>query len=424
MTPKYKYDNQCQITDFHTPNFNDILSPSITPTTKAWVSALIDLPSPSKKSTLIKSPKKDVLEQKLFHVRKLLKKKRAIITKLKNKIIQKKYKNISNVNQFFHNVNFSSKNSRSLVSMQILHKKRRTWGDNEKKIAMSIYYKSPSTYKHMRKIGIILPGDSTIRRWLKSIEYLPGFVGEYISQIKLKVSNMSYIDKKCVVLLDEMAVSKCIEYNKTIDLIEGFQDLGSLGRNSKLAKHALVIMVRGLYTNWKFPLCYFLSNNGVKGDDLLVLLKDCIKNILDVGLLPSAIVCDQGAQNRRLYSLLKGTESNPCTEIHDQKLVLIYDIPHLVKSLRNNLLTGDIEINNKIISFEDIIKTYKIDVRSETARAMCKITPIHLHPNPFQKMSCKLALQIFSNSTSAAIKTCIDTGELKSLTAMNTADFV
>jgi hypothetical protein len=88
----------------------------------------------------------------------------------------------------------------------------------KKKIAMSIYYKLPSTYKHTRKIGIILPGDSTIRRWLKSIEYLPGFVGEYLSQTKLKVSNMSYIDKKCFVLLDEMAISKCIEYNKTLDL--------------------------------------------------------------------------------------------------------------------------------------------------------------------------------------------------------------
>jgi hypothetical protein len=54
---------------------------------------------------------------------------------------------------------------------------------------------------------------------------------------------------------------------------------------------------------------------------------------------------------------------------------------------------------------------------------MCKITPIHLHPNPFQKMSCKLALK-FSNSTAAAIRTCIDTGELKSSTAMNTVDFV
>jgi len=138
---------------------------------------------------------------------------------------------------------------------------------------------------------------------------------------------MSYIDKKCLVLLNEMAISKCIEYNKTIDLIEGFQDLGSLGRNSKLAKHTLVIMVRGFYTNRKFPLCYFLSNNGVKGGDLLILLKDCIKNILGVGLLLSALVCDQGAQNRRIFSLLKGTESNPCTEIHDQKLALIYDIP-------------------------------------------------------------------------------------------------
>jgi hypothetical protein len=55
---------------------------------------------------------------------------------------------------------------------------------------------------------------------------------------------------------------------------------------------------------------------------------------------------------------------------------------------------------------------------------MCKITPIHLHPNPFQKMSCKLALKIFSNSTVAAIRKCIDTGELISSTAMNTVDFV
>lgn len=76
---------------------------------------------------------------------------------------------------------------------------------------MSIYYKSPSTYKYMRKIGIILPGDSTIRRWLKSIEYLPGFVAEYLRQIKLKVSTMSYTDKKFVILLDEIAISKCIE---------------------------------------------------------------------------------------------------------------------------------------------------------------------------------------------------------------------
>lgn len=55
---------------------------------------------------------------------------------------------------------------------------------------------------------------------------------------------------------------------------------------------------------------------------------------------------------------------------------------------------------------------------------MCKISPIHLNPNPFQKMSCKLALQIFSNSVSSAIKTSIHTGQLKSKSANDTADFL
>lgn len=122
--------------------------------------------------------------------------------------------------------------------------------------------------------------------------------------------------------------------------------------------------------------------------------------------------------------MLGGAELNPSCVIHNQPLHLIYDIPHLIKSLRNNLITGDIQVKNKIISFQDVIKTYNIDTKSNTARGMCKITRVHLNPNPFQKMSCKLALQIFSNSVSGAIKTCLETGELKSKTAKDTADFL
>jgi hypothetical protein len=39
-------------------------------------------------------------------------------------------------------------------------------------------------------------------------------------------------------------------------------------------------------------------------------------------------------------------------------------------------------------------------------------------------MACKLALQIFSNSVASAIKTCVHTKEIKSLTALDTADFL
>jgi len=55
---------------------------------------------------------------------------------------------------------------------------------------------------------------------------------------------------------------------------------------------------------------------------------------------------------------------------------------------------------------------------------MTKITPAHLAPNTFQKMTCKLAIQLFSCSVSAAIKTCVSTGELISDTAINTANFI
>lgn len=52
-------------------------------------------------------------------------------------------------------------------------------------------------------------------------------------------------------------------------------------------------------------------------------------------------------------------------------------------------------------------KRMRYEIDSSTTRAMCKITPVHLAPNAFQKMSCKLAIQIFSRSVSAVIKTCM-----------------
>jgi hypothetical protein len=357
--------------------FENSPSLSITPSTKAYVSSLIDFPSP-----IIKSPKKilaneSILQRKLQNLRRVLKRKRAIISFLKNK--NKKFENSKNcIKNIFNITKFTSKSSKILTGMQILHKKRRPWSKAEKQLALTLYYKSLSSYKYMRKNGIILPGESTVRRMLQSIAYVPGFLPEYSEQLVLKIKAMSEVEKKCVVLFDEMAIMKCIEYNKSLDMIEGFEDKGPLGRSSKYAKHVLVIMVRGLYTNWKFPLCYFLTCNGITGNELNIIIKSCIKKILDIGLLPTALVCDQGTQNRKLFSLLGGTENCPKTEIYGQTLFLIYDIPHLFKSIRNNLLNGNIKINEKTIVFQDIVKTYDIDRRSATARAMCKITPAHL----------------------------------------------
>lgn len=73
-------------------------------------------------------------------------------------------------------------------------------------------------------------------------------------------------------------------------------------------------------------------------------------------------------------------------------------MPHLVKSIRNNLLNGDFMFdNNKIVSLKNIRAAYDIDSKN-IARSMIKITPVHFSPNSFQKMNCKMAIQLLSHS--------------------------
>lgn len=58
---------------------------------------------------------------------------------------------------------------------------------------------------------------------------------------------MAYDEKKCVILSGEVLIMKSVEYNKIVDEIEGFKDLGSIGRTQKLGSNALVIMVPKTY---------------------------------------------------------------------------------------------------------------------------------------------------------------------------------
>ncbi|KAF0748875.1 Transposable element P transposase [Aphis craccivora] len=145
-----------------------------------------------------------------------------------------------------------------------------------KNFALSLFYKSPSTYRYMRKNNLVLPEESTIH-WLV---FQPGF---HINtkQIKLKTSKMSYVDKKCI-----------------LDLVECFEDIRILRRTNKIGLHALVVI--------------------------------CVQNVLDLKLIPTCIVCDQGTQNRCMFSILKVTEDNPHT-ICGQKFffnILWFTTPH------------------------------------------------------------------------------------------------
>lgn len=75
-------------------------------------------------------------------------------------------------------------------------------------------------------------------------------------------------------------------------------------------------------------------------------------------------------------------------------------------------------------TIRDIDAVFELDELSNSVRAMPKITHEHMRPGPFNKMNCKLAIQLLSHSVSAAVKTAVNTGQLKSESGIATAGFI
>lgn len=63
---------------------------------------------------------------------------------------------------------------------------------------------------------------------------------------------------KDMCICDKMSIKELLEYNRKLNVIEGFEDLGHLGRAPETATHALLFSLRGLFKNWKIPVtCFF-----------------------------------------------------------------------------------------------------------------------------------------------------------------------
>ena len=316
---------------------------------------------------------------------------------------------------------------KTFINMQLWHRRGSKWNKSERQLAMSLFYKSPGTYAFMiNKLKFVLPAIRTIQNWLKVLNLRTGMKTTLTKKLTAKARTMSENERMCVVLFDEISLKKQLEYNKYQDAIEGFQDLANYGKEPVLANTALVFYIRGLLYNWKIPLGYYTSAGPVKSEVLHLIVKDVIRALKKMTFNPLMLVCDQGSNNRRALEILGASAEHPEIIIDSHKIFTCFDSPHLVKSLRNNFMNKKLNffVNGKSISWSDIVQTYDIDQKSTTTRAMLKIRNTHINPTNFQKMKVKYATQIFSHTVAAAVKTAKATSQLKSNTALDTAEFI
>ena len=222
-------------------------------------------PTKSKDSTAVRSPTSHIL-QKLDNIRSPKKRKLQFQEEIEDvspkKRTRKSVKNVKNT--LPRSIDALPPFSKSFTRMQLYHKNRQEWQSDEKNVALSLYYKSPSNYKFMRQKGCILPAPSTLRKWLQKYKFQPGANKTLQRLLKLKAEAMEENERECVLCFDEMAIKQSLEYSKGKDKIEGFEDLGHFGRTDNPATEVLVFCLRGLYSTWKIPISYYFSTEKKK----------------------------------------------------------------------------------------------------------------------------------------------------------------
>lgn len=281
----------------------------------------------------------------------------------------------------------------------------------EKIMALSIFKQSPKGYRFFRKI-YILPSPQTLVKLLRIADIKPGIHKKTINQIKKATENLSVEDRLCVVLFDEMALKANVAYNERRDKVSGFVTNGTETR-PEFADHAQVFIIRGLIKNYKQPVAFTFSQAATKGPELAKQLKAVIRELQDAGLIVVATVCDQGTNNVQCIKLLKQETEAQCLRkgeearhnsffINNQEIIPLYDPPHLMKCIRNNLLTKNLKyIKDRkecTAKWSHITDLHNENPGYKGIRLVPKLTDYHCNASKIPKQKVKYATQVFSKT--------------------------
>lgn len=275
----------------------------------------------------------------------------------------------------------------------------------EKVLSLALFKRSPKCYGLMSKY-FILPSTKSLKRLLAKVQLSAGINKIVYEKLRKTIANFSTEDKLCTVIFDEMSIMPQIHYESSKDVLKGFASNGT----NQIANHALVFMVKGIRRPYKQPVAYYFTNS-MKKFELKTILKEVIKNVQQTGLIVLATVCDQSMVNvGAIEELLKETKADYLREgkdrahnfieVNNQKIIPLYDVPHLLKGLRNNLLTKnmtyvDYEDGNKtkIVKWEYLQQLYAADKSFGELRCLQKLTEEHINPEKIKKLGLRLQLK-------------------------------
>ena len=233
---------------------------------------------------------------------------------------------------------------------------------------------------------------------------------------------MKEMEKICTLCIDEISLKSHLYYSVPDDKIIGLEDFGNGVRSKKIATSALVLLIRSISGNWKQPIGHVLVNGSCPTDFLDGLIREAIEKLDAIGLRVLVVMSDMGSNFHSLALHLGITSEKPWFMHNNKVYFLMFDPPHLIKCIRNNLIKYTFRFGNLVANWKDIEFFYNKD-KELTIRSAHKLTDKHIHPNNFNKMKVKYATQVLSHTVAASLCTYISLGVLPP-SAMGTAQFI
>ncbi|XP_078610651.1 uncharacterized protein LOC144881434 isoform X2 [Branchiostoma floridae x Branchiostoma japonicum] len=310
---------------------------------------------------------------------------------------------------------------------------------------LAIFHQSPAAYKTIRESGFLhLPHRTTLQQYSKFTKPTPGFNPDILQRLgeTARVDQLPDFQRNVSLIWDEMKIKSGLVYDKASGELVGFTDLGSVNEIldnfekrcreeqhgtqelNDLATHVLAFMVRGVCSNLEFVFAYYPCQ-GFSSSQLFPAVWKATGILEGLGFYVRTFVCDGATPNRRFYKIHghHGDNApvvywawNKCGLKRQRKVYFICDVPHLIKTTRNNWensggnkRTRNLHYNHQTISWNHLVNLYEWDlgVRVERQavglRLLHKLKTDHVHLSPSLRMRVKLAVQVLSKSVSQAL---------------------
>ncbi|CAH2039559.1 unnamed protein product, partial [Iphiclides podalirius] len=248
---------------------------------------------------------------------------------------------------------------------------------------------SDNTYlDYTKTMSDVMPSTSGCENKVSENLVNKGINAQVFDAVKQEVKTWEENKIFCSIIFDEVALESGLTYERKQDSIIGFVELPE--KTNDFADHALVFMLRGSIYKWQQPLAYYFCKGATSGFQLKTIIKDVVTAVGNTGLLPIAVVCDQGTafqsalkslqEDTRREQIRFGEEIDDIIMINGHSLSIIHDPPHLIKGLRNNFMMKDIKLENKISKWNDIVDVKNcVRVFSKTVAATLSYTAQFSH---------------------------------------------